>query len=82
MSQYSTLRRAGLPSIYVYSTSTQLPLVGNTPGTIAYVEEISALFIYNNGWRPLDTSENGPSIDVAPISITTLSGTPYSIICL
>ena len=78
MSQYSTLRRAGLPSIYVYSTSTQLPLVGNTPGTIAYIEEISALFIYNDGWRPLDTSDNGPSIDVAPVSITTLSGTPYS----
>ena len=78
MSQYSTLRRAGLPSIYVYSTSTQLPLVSNTPGTIAYVEDISGLFLYNNGWRPLDTSENGPTIDVAPVEIITLSGTAYS----
>jgi hypothetical protein len=78
MSQYSTLRRAGLPSIYVYSASTQLPLVGNTPGTIAYIEDITALFIYNGGWRPLDTSDNGPTIDVGPVSITTLSGTPYS----
>ena len=78
MSFYSTLRRAGLPSIYVYSTVTQLPLVGNTAGTIAYVEDISGLFLYNNGWRPLDTSENGPIINVAPVEIITLSGTPYS----
>ena len=78
MSQYSQIRRAGLPSIYVYAEPEDLPLVNITAGTIAFIESISGLFIYNNGWRPLSTSEDGPVITVAPLSITVESGTTYT----
>ena len=78
MSQYSQIRRAGLPSIYVYTVPEDLPLVNITAGTIAFIESISGLFIYNNGWRPLSTSEDGPVITAAPLSITVESGTIYT----
>lgn len=78
MSQYSRIRRAGLPSIYVYDIPENLPLVNVTAGTIAFIESISGLFIYNNGWRPLSTSEDGPVITAAPLSITVESGTTYT----
>ena len=78
MSQYSQIRRAGLPSIYVYAEPEDLPLVNITAGTIAFIESISGLFIYNNGWRPLSTSEDGPVITAAPLSITVESGTTYT----
>jgi hypothetical protein len=78
MSQYSQLRRAGLPSIFVYDVPDNLPLVNVTAGTIAFIESISGLFIYSNGWRPLDTSSDGPVISVAPLSISVESGTEYT----
>ena len=78
MSQYSQLRRAGLPSIFVYDVPDNLPLVNVTAGTIAFIESISGLFIYSNGWRPLDTSSDGPVINTAPLSISVESGTEYT----
>jgi hypothetical protein len=52
--------------------------VNVTVGTIAFIESISGLFIYNNGWRPLDTSSDGPVISAAPLSISVESGTEYT----
>lgn len=80
MSQYSQLRRAGLPTIFVFELPDELPLVNVTAGTIAFIESINGLFIYNNGWRPLDTSSDGPVITTAPLSITVESGTTYTTI--
>lgn len=67
--KYSLTRRASLPGVANYDTSTDLPLVNVTPGRLAWVTDIQKLFVFNDAWQQMDTTNTPPLFTDYPVTL-------------
>lgn len=77
--KYSLTRRASLPGIANYETSADLPLVNVTPGRLAWVNDINSLFVFDNAWQRLDTTNLPPVFSAIPTELTVPVAQEYTL---
>ena len=63
---YRNVKNSASKNYTTYDFPSQLPLQDVVEGTLSFVKSVTSLYVYNNGWQPIQIANEAPAIDSAP----------------
>ena len=76
---YRNVKNSASKNYTTYDFPDDLPLQNVVEGTLSFVKSVTSLYVYNNGWQPIEITNEVPTIDTAPPSTVSIPvGGSYS----